>query len=195
MQNGKGRVLRIRERLRCGTDKPTDDCRWRLIAMLSIYILPTSLWATDGEEEEEVLSGRLQVYTRPFSAVCKQERGSPIHLSIYFTEQVGSSVSCPGWVSVWAPTILWVFVVFLSPFRQCRDGIPIRQRPLPSKPFSIHHYLSAYHPILYELKLNSTTLVRERTMPTERPPLVGEVVPTFAHRGCCVVSATDSHGH
>jgi hypothetical protein len=28
-------------------------------------------------------------------------------------------------------------------------------------------------------------------MPTERPPLVGEVVPTFADRGCCVVSATD----
>jgi hypothetical protein len=29
---------------------------------------------------------------------------------------------------------------------------------------------------------------------TERPPLVGEVAPTFADRGCCVVSATDSHG-
>jgi hypothetical protein len=28
-------------------------------------------------------------------------------------------------------------------------------------------------------------------MPTERPPLVGEVVSTFADRGCCVVSATD----
>jgi hypothetical protein len=28
-------------------------------------------------------------------------------------------------------------------------------------------------------------------MPTERPPLVGEVVPTFADRGCCVVSPTD----
>jgi hypothetical protein len=28
-------------------------------------------------------------------------------------------------------------------------------------------------------------------MPTERPPLLGEVVPTFADRGCCVVSATD----
>jgi hypothetical protein len=28
-------------------------------------------------------------------------------------------------------------------------------------------------------------------MPTERPPLLGEVVPTFGDRGCCVVSATD----
>jgi hypothetical protein len=45
-----------------------------------------------------------------------------------------------------------------------------------------------------ELKLNSVALVRERTIPTERPPLVGEVlVLTFADRGCRVVSATDSH--
>jgi hypothetical protein len=29
-------------------------------------------------------------------------------------------------------------------------------------------------------------------MPTELPPLVGEILPTFADRGCCVVSATDS---
>jgi hypothetical protein len=28
-------------------------------------------------------------------------------------------------------------------------------------------------------------------MPTERPQLVGEVVPTYANRGRCVVSATD----
>jgi hypothetical protein len=46
----------------------------------------------------------------------------------------------------------------------------------------------------WKRKLNSVALVRERTIPTERPPLVGEVVPTFADRGCCVVSATDSHG-
>jgi hypothetical protein len=42
-----------------------------------------------------------------------------------------------------------------------------------------------------KLKLNSVALVRERTVPTERPPLV---VPTFADRGCRVVSATDSNG-
>jgi hypothetical protein len=53
-----------------------------------------------------------------------------------------------------------------------------------------HTYLQDYT----ETKLNSMVLVRERTMPTEPPPLVGEVVPTFADRGCCVVSATDSHG-
>jgi hypothetical protein len=43
-------------------------------------------------------------------------------------------------------------------------------------------------------KKNAVALVRERTMPTERPPLVGEVVPTFADRGCCMVSATDPPG-
>jgi hypothetical protein len=43
-------------------------------------------------------------------------------------------------------------------------------------------------------KIKSVAWVRERTMPTERPPLLGEVVPIFADRGCCVVSATDSPG-
>jgi hypothetical protein len=31
----------------------------------------------------------------------------------------------------------------------------------------------------------------ELCRPSERPPLLGEVVPTFADRGCCVVSAAD----
>jgi hypothetical protein len=31
-------------------------------------------------------------------------------------------------------------------------------------------------------------------MPTERTPLVGEVVPTFADRGYRVFSASNSHG-
>jgi hypothetical protein len=48
--------------------------------------------------------------------------------------------------------------------------------------------------VIAPLKLNSVALVSERTMPTERLPLVGEVMPTFADRGCRVVSATDSHG-
>jgi hypothetical protein len=43
-------------------------------------------------------------------------------------------------------------------------------------------------------KLNSEALAYERSMLTERLPLVGEVVPTFADRRCRVVSATDSHG-
>jgi hypothetical protein len=43
-------------------------------------------------------------------------------------------------------------------------------------------------------KLNSLALVRKRTIPTQRPPLVGEVSANFADRGCCVVGATNSHG-
>jgi hypothetical protein len=60
-----------------------------------------------------------------------------------------------------------------------------------------------YSPRLYlfrELKSskkwlkNSVALVLEQTVPAERPPLVNELVPTFANRGCCVVSATDPNG-
>ena len=44
-------------------------------------------------------------------------------------------------------------------------------------------------------KLNSVVLVRERTIPTERPPPVGEVSANFLRiEGCHVVSATDPHG-
>ena len=42
---------------------------------------------------------------------------------------------------------------------------------------------------------NSVALVRERTIPTERPPPVGEVSTNFLRiEGCHVVSATDPHG-
>jgi hypothetical protein len=41
---------------------------------------------------------------------------------------------------------------------------------------------------------NSVAFVRERTIPTERPLLVGEVSANFCrYRGCRVVSATDPH--
>jgi hypothetical protein len=42
---------------------------------------------------------------------------------------------------------------------------------------------------------NSVALVREQTIPTERPPLVGEVSAKFCGlEGCRVVSAADSYG-
>jgi hypothetical protein len=41
---------------------------------------------------------------------------------------------------------------------------------------------------------NSVALVRERTIPKERPLLVDEVVPTSAVSGCHVVSVADSYG-
>jgi CBS-domain-containing membrane protein len=43
-------------------------------------------------------------------------------------------------------------------------------------------------------KTNSMVRVRERTISTERPPLVGEVVANFADKGCHVVSVTDPYG-
>jgi hypothetical protein len=45
------------------------------------------------------------------------------------------------------------------------------------------------------LKLNTVAWVRERTIPTERPLLVGEVSANFfADRRCHVVSVTDYYG-
>jgi hypothetical protein len=41
---------------------------------------------------------------------------------------------------------------------------------------------------------NAMALVRERTILTERPLLVGEVSAKFADRRCCLVCATDPHG-
>jgi hypothetical protein len=41
---------------------------------------------------------------------------------------------------------------------------------------------------------NSVALVRKRSIPTERPPLVGKLVPTLTDRGCRVVCATDPYG-
>jgi hypothetical protein len=40
----------------------------------------------------------------------------------------------------------------------------------------------------YQIKTNSLALVCERTIPTERPPLVSEV---SAHFTCYVISTTD----
>ena len=48
---------------------------------------------------------------------------------------------------------------------------------------------------MYWTELNSVALVRERTIPTERPQQVGEVSANFLRiEGCHVVSATDPHG-
>ena len=63
-------------------------------------------------------------------------------------------------------------------------------------PRFITTFTSARHlsPIV-TTKLNPVALVRERTIPTERPPPVGEVSANFLRiEGCHVVSATDPHG-
>jgi hypothetical protein len=47
---------------------------------------------------------------------------------------------------------------------------------------------------LHLIKKNFVALAREKTIPAERPPLGCASVPSFAYRGCCVVSAMDPHG-
>jgi hypothetical protein len=42
-------------------------------------------------------------------------------------------------------------------------------------------------------KENFVALVHKQTVPTERPPLIGEVSAKFADKGCRVVSAMDPH--
>jgi hypothetical protein len=44
-----------------------------------------------------------------------------------------------------------------------------------------------------QTKTNSVALVRERIIPTERPPLVNEISANFADRGYSVVNATDHY--
>jgi hypothetical protein len=61
--------------------------------------------------------------------------------------------------------------------------------------FTTYTKTFGFHNINSTKKLNSVALVREQTIKTEQPLLVGEVVPTFADRGCHVVRAMDSHGH
>jgi hypothetical protein len=48
--------------------------------------------------------------------------------------------------------------------------------------------------VITKLKQTPWPLVRVRTIPTERPPLVGEVSANFAAIGCHVVGVTDPYG-
>jgi hypothetical protein len=64
----------------------------------------------------------------------------------------------------------------------------------PVSELAIHIYNSSFYNATDLYIQNSVALVPEQTIPTERPPLVGEIVPTFADKGCRVVGATDSHG-
>jgi hypothetical protein len=58
-----------------------------------------------------------------------------------------------------------------------------------------HFYLKIAQPIRKgEAEKKLRGFGRERTIQTDQPSLVGDVVPTFADRGCRVVSAADSDG-
>jgi len=44
---------------------------------------------------------------------------------------------------------------------------------------AMSHYMCTVYRVKHVIKLNSVALVRTRTIPTERPPLVGEVSANF----------------
>jgi CBS-domain-containing membrane protein len=56
----------------------------------------------------------------------------------------------------------------------------------------MHRFARQLH-YLKDRKINPVAFVRERTVPTERP-LSARLVPTFADRGCHVLSATNPYG-
>jgi hypothetical protein len=62
----------------------------------------------------------------------------------------------------------------------CHEGKGMSETPLEFH-FDVYFIIIqfAIHDQLYPLKRNSVALVRRRTMPTERPPLVGKLVSTF----------------
>jgi hypothetical protein len=55
-------------------------------------------------------------------------------------------------------------------------------------------FRSCSTPLFRQLLLYSVALVRKGTIPIERQPLVGELVPTLADRECIMGSATNPHG-
>jgi hypothetical protein len=60
---------------------------------------------------------------------------------------------------------------------------------------STRYDLEIPHPFtVYKQKTNSVALVCVRTIPTSDRRLTAKLVPTFADRGCRVISATDPHG-
>jgi hypothetical protein len=72
---------------------------------------------------------------------------------------------------------------------------PIIFKPEETKLKLLMEYESVTPKLYYQKKkANSVALVRKRTIPTERPQLVGEVSANFCDRGCRVVSATVPHG-
>jgi hypothetical protein len=75
--------------------------------------------------------------------------------------------------------------------RICLRLLPVLWADVSPDPLSSQHMdtvIGTFH------KKKSVALVRERTIPTERPPLVGEVSANVCGRGCHVVSVTDSYG-
>jgi hypothetical protein len=72
-----------------------------------------------------------------------------------------------------------------------RESLPNLAQIVPHVECNIVQVGATYPPLSpgNKTKLNSVASVRKRTIPTEQPPLVGEVTANF-----CVVSEADPHG-
>jgi hypothetical protein len=108
---------------------------------------------------------------------------------------------CPSPVPILSQLHLNIILPSMSGFSQW-SSFPQVSPPEPCALLSPNPYAPHAPPISFfsitstaTTKLNSVALVRERTIPTERPPPVGEVSANFLRiEGCHVFSATASHG-
>jgi hypothetical protein len=102
--------------------------------------------------------------------------------------------------TVWRPQATDVSYHIIRQLQNACSG-QLRSKTLPLwyyATFPGKQFISASYQMPIILILNKKKLrglVRQRTIPTERPPLVGEVSANLADRGCRVVSATNPHGH
>ena len=96
-------------------------------------------------------------------------------------------VSCPCWESNYDISAVQLAANWLS---SCYSTFKTKWNINYTRNFKGNHHVGTRQQgrikkeqVTEQIKLNSVALVRERTIPTERPPPVGEVVPTFAGRG------------
>jgi hypothetical protein len=86
-----------------------------------------------------------------------------------------------------------VYSVFPNPQGKCLDSLKLHKaQVLPHNDQSCTP-LSTQVDITSAALLNSVALVREHTIPTERPPFDGEVNDNFADSECRLVSSMDPH--
>jgi hypothetical protein len=104
-------------------------------------------------------------------------------LSVEYTEQHGFRML------YWEATHMFGYDMHQPLSGICGTGLHFRNM----KVITVQNYLS----FSWRCKKATCSVawVRERTIPTERPPLVGEVSANFLWIECHVVSVTDTYGH
>jgi hypothetical protein len=120
--------------------------------------------------------------------------------SVFKSPRLGSTPRHTDWLSVVMWLWLWLWLEFdwyicsVVCFRPCTTQsqvsceLRMKGRTLRQLTISVHTGRESLQPAVFkttskgpypETKLNSVAWVRERTIPTERPPLVGEVTGNF----------------